>query len=89
MVDGADEFDKNLNMIKGGGGALPGKIIANHSNHMIVITDRLKRSTALGIFHYSELVKFGCNLTWNQRDLLELGLMNLKRASGKQTMSFM
>ncbi len=77
VVDGADEFDKNLNMIKGGGGALlQEKIIASHSNHMIVITDSSKEVSRLGDFPLPvELVKFGCNLTKARisRILFELG----------------
>src|SRR5689334_15938047 len=39
-VDGADEFDQDLRLIKGGGGALlREKIVASASARMIVITD--------------------------------------------------
>ena len=39
-IDGADEFDGDLNLIKGGGGALlQEKIVATASDQMIVIAD--------------------------------------------------
>jgi ribose 5-phosphate isomerase A len=42
-IDGADEFDPNLNLIKGGGGALlQEKIVATASDQMIVIADPAK-----------------------------------------------
>ncbi len=50
-VDGADEVDPNLNLIKGGGGALlREKIVANASQKFIVIADSSKRVAALGAF---------------------------------------
>ncbi|MGY4397354.1 ribose 5-phosphate isomerase A [Sphingomonas sp. UYAg733] len=48
-VDGADEFDHRLFAIKGAGGAmLREKIVAAASRRMIVITDGLKQSAAIG-----------------------------------------
>ena len=48
-IDGADEFDSNLNLIKGGGGALlREKILAQASKRLIIITDESKRSEFLG-----------------------------------------
>lgn len=50
-VDGADEFDPNLNLIKGGGGALVReKIIASLSSQFIVIADSKKQVGILGTF---------------------------------------
>mgnify|MGYP000120750959 CR=1 FL=1 len=50
-IDGTDEFDANLNLIKGGGGALlQEKIVASASDKMIVIADFGKRVTYLGQF---------------------------------------
>ena len=49
-IDGADEVDSNLNLIKGGGGALTReKIIAYHSKMVIIITDDSKVVKSLGI----------------------------------------
>jgi ribose 5-phosphate isomerase A len=48
-IDGADEIDKNLNLIKGGGGCLvQEKIIAYNSKKFIVIADFRKNSDYLG-----------------------------------------
>ncbi|MBB4197042.1 ribose 5-phosphate isomerase A [Rhodoblastus sphagnicola] len=50
-VDGADEFDPALRMIKGGGGALlREKIVAASSKRMVVITDPSKEVARLGKF---------------------------------------
>jgi len=49
-IDGADEVDSNLNLIKGGGGALAReKIIAYHSKKVIIIADDSKVVKILGI----------------------------------------
>ena len=48
-IDGADEFDSELNLIKGGGGALlKEKILAQASKRLIIIADETKRSKYLG-----------------------------------------
>jgi ribose 5-phosphate isomerase A len=48
-IDGADEIDPELNLIKGGGGALlREKIVAAASARMIVIADASKQVAALG-----------------------------------------
>ena len=64
-VDGADEFDTALDLIKGGGGALlREKIVAAASRRMIVITDRSKQVDRLGRFPLPvEVVPFGLEAT--------------------------
>ncbi len=64
-VDGADEFDPQLNLIKGGGGALlREKIVASASNEMIVVADESKRVERLGRFPLPiEVVDFGLQAT--------------------------
>jgi ribose 5-phosphate isomerase A len=48
-IDGADEVDEHLNLIKGGGGALlREKILAQNSTRFIVIVDQSKLSKFLG-----------------------------------------
>ncbi len=48
-IDGADEIDKSLNLIKGGGGCLvQEKIIASSSKKFVVIADYTKKSEYLG-----------------------------------------
>jgi len=51
VIDGADEFDDNFSLIKGGGGALTReKIVAQSSKSMIVIADDRKQVETLGDF---------------------------------------
>ena len=51
VIDGADEFDENLTLIKGGGGALVReKIIAQASEKMIIVADDSKKVKKLGKF---------------------------------------
>jgi ribose 5-phosphate isomerase A len=51
-IDGADEVDPNLNVIKGGGGALlREKIVAQASRREIIVVDETKLSPALGTRH--------------------------------------
>jgi len=48
-IDGADEVDPDLNLIKGGGGALfREKIIAEFSDKVIIIVDQTKLTRCLG-----------------------------------------
>jgi ribose 5-phosphate isomerase A len=64
-VDGADEIDPELNLIKGGGGALlREKIVAAASDRMIVIADDTKWVDVLGRFPLPvEVVPFGLAAT--------------------------
>lgn len=64
-VDGADELDASLNLIKGGGGALlREKIVASASKEMIVVADESKAVTELGRFPLPvEVVDFGLEAT--------------------------
>ncbi len=64
-IDGADEFDPNLSLIKGGGGALlQEKIVATASDQMIVISDASKRVETLGNFPLPvEVIPFGWQTT--------------------------
>jgi ribose 5-phosphate isomerase A len=48
-IDGADEVDENLNLIKGGGGAmLREKILAQASDKLFIVVDESKISNRLG-----------------------------------------
>jgi ribose 5-phosphate isomerase A len=64
-VDGADEIDPELNLIKGGGGALlREKIVAAASDRMIVIADDTKLVDVLGRFPLPvEVIPFGLAAT--------------------------
>ena len=59
-VDGADEVDPQLRLIKGGGGALlREKIVASATKHYVIITDATKRVPVLGRFPLPvEVIKF-------------------------------
>jgi ribose 5-phosphate isomerase A len=64
-IDGADEVDPSLELIKGGGGALlREKIVAAASDAMIVIADETKWVDALGRFPLPiEIIPFGLKAT--------------------------
>jgi ribose 5-phosphate isomerase A len=61
VIDGADEADHDLNLIKGGGGALlREKIVAASGKRMLVIADESKLVKRLGAFPLPiEVVTFG------------------------------
>ncbi|SFU17655.1 ribose-5-phosphate isomerase RpiA [Sedimentitalea nanhaiensis] len=75
-IDGADEFDNDLNLIKGGGGALlQEKIVAMASDRMIVIADAGKHVETLGAFPLPvEIIPFGWQAT---RKLIEELLISM------------
>jgi len=64
-IDGADEIDENFQMIKGGGACLlREKIIADVSEHMVVIVDTAKMVETLGAFSLPvEVEPFAMGLT--------------------------
>jgi len=64
-IDGADEVDGALRLIKGGGGALlREKIVAAASKRMVVIADATKYVTRIGAFPLPvEVVPFGLAAT--------------------------
>jgi ribose 5-phosphate isomerase A len=72
-VDGADEVDPDLNLIKGGGGALlREKIIAKAAKTFIVVADSHKNVETLGTFPLPiEVVPFGYEMT--MKYIRELG----------------
>ncbi len=75
-IDGTDEYDPDLNLIKGAGGALlQEKIVATASNRMVVIADSSKTVASLGAFPLSiEVIPFGLSLT---KQLIEEMLTSL------------
>lgn len=64
-IDGADEYDGALNLIKGGGGAhLQEKVVATASDRMVVIADASKKVDTLGAFPLPvEVIPFGMRTT--------------------------
>jgi len=50
-IDGADEFDSQLSLIKGGGGALlHEKVVASASRQLVIVADSSKQVPVLGKF---------------------------------------
>lgn len=86
-IDGADEVDPQLNLIKGGGGALlREKLVAQATTKEIIVVDESKLSRRLGTLHVLpiEVLPFG----WRsqQRFLESLGAKCVVRqiASGEE-----
>lgn len=72
-IDGADEVDAHLNLIKGGGAALVReKIIANASKRILIVVDESKVSQVLGTSFALpvEIVQFGWQSTKREVDKL-------------------
>ncbi len=91
-IDGADELDEHLRLIKGGGGALlREKIVATASERTIIIADASKKVATLGKFPLPvEVVKFGLQATINMIEGLahEAGLdgdLRVRQAAGGQS----
>lgn len=82
-IDGADELDGALQLIKGGGGALlREKIVAMGSARMIVVADESKAVTTLGKFPLPvEIVPFAWE--WTVAALAKLGCTTELRRSGE------
>ncbi|WP_371169881.1 ribose-5-phosphate isomerase RpiA [Aliiroseovarius sp. 2305UL8-7] len=64
-IDGTDEYDPDLCLIKGGGGAhLQEKVVATASDRMVVIADPTKAVDMLGAFPLPiEVIPFGRHTT--------------------------
>lgn len=84
-VDGADQVDSQLNLIKGGGGALlREKIVARASRQFIVIVDQAKQRPHLGLpFPLPvEILSFGWRTT--QHHLEKMGWAAHRREQAGQ-----
>jgi len=84
-IDGADEIDPQLQLIKGGGGAmLREKIIASASRKMVVIADSSKRVAMLGKFPLPvEVIRFAQALVAARITALGASAVLRKRADGE------
>lgn len=83
-IDGADEVDENLHLIKGGGGALlREKIVASAAKEFIIIVDDSKKVSHLGAFPLPvEVIPFGWEVTAN--NISTLGCVpNLRQKDGE------
>ena len=83
-IDGADEFDANLNLIKGGGGALfREKMVARLSKKVIIIADSTKKVEKLGAFKIpTEVVPIAVSFAEKQIEKLG-GKTILRKRNGK------
>ncbi|MFH5773442.1 ribose-5-phosphate isomerase RpiA [Paracoccus sp. NGMCC 1.201697] len=94
-IDGADEVDPDLNLIKGGGAAhLREKIVATASDRMVVVADQGKVVDCLGKFKLPvEVIPFGWQSTRThiERVLEELGMAErpaiLRERDGKPVLT--
>jgi len=88
-IDGADEFDPQLNLIKGGGGALlREKIIASASRQLVIITDSSKQVAALGKFPLPvEVIPFAEALVATKIAALGANVQRRQSADGKPFIS--
>ena len=84
VIDGADEIDSELNMIKGGGGALlREKIVASSAKRYLIIIDSSKQVGTLGTFPLPvEVIPFGWQVV--SRKLKEMNASPELRKSGTQ-----
>jgi ribose 5-phosphate isomerase A len=81
-IDGADQVDKNLNLIKGGGGAhVREKIVARASRRFIVIADERKLTDKLNVPVPVEVLPFALGLVMD--GVGKLGGTPILRLSGK------
>jgi len=82
-IDGADEFDLQLNLIKGGGGALlREKVIASATRQFVIIADSSKQVSMLGKFPLPvEIIPFAQPLV--SKRIAALGAaVKLRQAAG-------
>ena len=84
-IDGADEVDPHLDVIKGRGGALlREKIVASATRRQVIIVDETKLVQRLGerMPLPVEIVPFGWKRTYGALEMLGLG-PTMRRVSGR------
>jgi ribose 5-phosphate isomerase A len=84
-VDGADEVDPQLRLIKGGGGALlREKIVASATRQLVIVADATKRVAVLGKFPLPvEVIKFAQALLKKKIEALGAAVELRRDAEGK------
>ena len=84
-VDGADEFDPQLRLIKGGGGALlREKIVGSATKQYVIVADASKRVPVLGKFPLPvEVIKFAQALVKKRIEALGARVAMRRDAAGK------
>jgi len=83
-VDGADEVDPELRLIKGGGGAaLREKIVASATKQLVIVADASKRVQRLGKFPLPvEVIRFAQTLVAKRIAALGAGVQLRRNADG-------
>ena len=82
-IDGADQIDRELNLIKGGGGALMReKIVASAAKQFVIVTDETKLAEKLGINHPIPLEVLPFSLPTVMAKVQELGGKPVLREGG-------
>src|SRR5882757_2084296 len=84
-VDGADEVDPQLRLIKGGGGALlREKIVASATKQLVIVADASKRVPVLGRFPLPvEVIKFAQAVVMKKIEALGATVSLRQEADGK------
>jgi ribose 5-phosphate isomerase A len=84
-VDGADEVDPQLRLIKGGGGALlREKIVASATKYYVIVADATKRVPVLGKFPLPvEVIKFAQAVVRKKIEALGAAVELRRAADGK------
>jgi ribose 5-phosphate isomerase A len=83
-IDGADEFDSQLSLIKGGGGALlHEKVVASASSQLVIVSDSSKQVQMLGKFPLPiEVIAFAEALVRKKVEALGASV-SLRRSNGR------
>lgn len=83
-IDGADEFDPQLSLIKGGGGALlHEKVVASASRQVVIVTDSSKQVPVLGMFPLPvEVIAFAESLVKKRIEALGASVV-LRQSNGR------
>ena len=84
-IDGADEFDPALNLIKGGGGAmLREKVVASATKQLVIVTDSSKQVAVLGKFPLPvEVIDFAEPLVAKEISRLGAAVVRRSDSAGK------
>jgi ribose 5-phosphate isomerase A len=84
-VDGADEVDRNLNLTKGGGGALfQEKIVASASKKLVIIVDESKLVEKLASISLIPIEVLPFSLGVVQRKIKDMGIEPIVREAAKK-----
>ncbi|MEH7235305.1 ribose-5-phosphate isomerase RpiA [Bacillus sp. JJ1562] len=83
-IDGANEVDQHLNLIKGGGGSLVREKMVNiHADQLIIVADESKLVSELGNFPLPvEVLPFGWEVTTSH--ISQLGAIPKLRMNGQE-----